>query len=109
VAALLVVWSADFLAGVMHRFAFDLDRGAGGLFWFAIQLAGQIIVLALFIRVLGTWVGVGRYTGWMRPMYRVTDWIVEPLRRALPNVGMFDISPLIAWAILTLILRALPG
>jgi uncharacterized protein YggT (Ycf19 family) len=44
----------------------------------------------------------------MRPAYVLTDWIVEPLRRALPPLGVFDLSPLAAlfvvWAIQRLLL-----
>jgi uncharacterized protein YggT (Ycf19 family) len=33
----------------------------------------------------------------MRPFYWLTDWIVEPLRRIVPQVGRFDLTPIIAW------------
>jgi YggT family protein len=36
----------------------------------------------------------------MRPAYALTDWLVEPIRRVLPPVGMFDLSPLAAWFVL---------
>jgi YggT family protein len=44
----------------------------------------------------------------MRPAYLLTNWLVEPLRRILPPMGMFDLSPLAAlfvlWAIERLLL-----
>jgi uncharacterized protein YggT (Ycf19 family) len=33
-------------------------------------------------------------------MYWLTDWIVEPIRRILPTMGQFDLSPLAAWLLL---------
>jgi uncharacterized protein YggT (Ycf19 family) len=36
----------------------------------------------------------------VRWSFTVTEWLVRPLRKRLPNVGMFDISPIVAWAIL---------
>ena len=50
--------------------------------------------------MVGSWFGVGRYRGWMRPFYWLTDWIVEPLRRIVPRVGMFDLTPIIAWIVI---------
>jgi YggT family protein len=36
----------------------------------------------------------------------MTEWLVAPIRRVLPPVGMFDLSPLVAWLALT-VLRSL--
>jgi YggT family protein len=38
----------------------------------------------------------------MRPIVFLTDWLLEPLRRLIPPLGMFDISPLVAWLLLIL-------
>ena len=59
-----------------------------------------ILVAALWVRVIGSWLGAFRYNRWIRPAYFLTDWIVEPLRRVLPPFGAFDWSPLAAWAAL---------
>jgi uncharacterized protein YggT (Ycf19 family) len=36
----------------------------------------------------------------MRPIYWLTDWIVEPIRRILPPTGAFDFSPVVALVVL---------
>jgi len=59
-----------------------------------------VLVAALWVRVIGSWLGAFRYNRWVRPAYALTDWIVEPLRRVLPPFGAFDWSPLAAWAAL---------
>ena len=33
----------------------------------------------------------------------LTDWIVEPIRRILPPLGMIDFSPMVAWLVLSLL------
>jgi len=58
------------------------------------------LIIALIVRVIGSWFGKGRFNRWMRPAYRLTDWIVEPLRRFVPPIGMIDITPLVAWLLL---------
>ena len=69
----------------------------------------DVLVVALWVRVIGSWFGAFRYNRWVRPAYFLTDWIVEPIRRVLPQFGAFDWSPLAAWAALwvlkTLIVR----
>lgn len=72
----------------------------------AVNLVYRILFLALFVRVIFSWFGVGRYNRWMRPVYWLTDWLVEPIRRVLPPFGMFDLSPLVALVVLW-VLRAL--
>jgi len=63
----------------------------------------SIIMAALFVRVISSWFGISRYRRWMRPIFVLTDWLVEPVRRILPPVGIVDFSPLVAWLILILL------
>jgi YggT family protein len=56
--------------------------------------------LALIVRVIASWVRMSPYSRWVRWSFILTEWLVRPLRKRLPNVGMFDISPIVAWAIL---------
>jgi len=62
-----------------------------------VHLAYRILVLAILVRVIASWFGAVRYSPWIRPAYILTDWIVEPIRRVVPPLGPFDISPLVAW------------
>ena len=39
----------------------------------------------------------------MRPAYALTDWLVGPISRVLPPMGMLDWSPLAAWLVLWLL------
>jgi YggT family protein len=49
----------------------------------------------------------------MRPVYALTDWLVEPIRRVVPPLGMFDLSPFVAlivlWGLRYILLAALGG
>jgi len=83
-------------------------QNASGRAWVQLGLSAafSLLSLALIVRVIGSWLGIGRYTRWMRPCYWLTDWIVEPIRRRLPPFGALDVSPIIAYVIL-LVLRSL--
>ncbi|MSR06781.1 MAG: YggT family protein [Gemmatimonadetes bacterium] len=69
----------------------------------------RLLQLALIVRVMGSWVGAGRYSRWVRPAYVLTDWMLVPLGRIIPPVGMFDITPIIAWFGLNILMRLVTG
>ena len=96
-------WFAEVAAGVIFAFSGGPRAGVALL----IVLAYRVLVVALFVRVLAGWLDYHRYTRWLRPVYVLTDWVVEPLRRVLPPFGRFDWSPLAAWLVLMLLERIL--
>jgi YggT family protein len=59
-----------------------------------------VLMTAILIRVIGSWLGIGPYNRWMRPVYVLTNWLVDPIRRILPPLGMIDFSPMVAWLVL---------
>ncbi len=83
-------------------------RTAGPSAWaqFLVTTATQVLMLAILVRVIGSWVGAGDYTPWMRPFVVLTEWLVAPIRRRMPPMGPFDLSPIVAYFALIL-LRAL--
>ena len=130
-ASIVLVSGFRWVAGVIARVSYAAGAGPAGLFWVGVHGAGQVVLLglvafdlagavvgvhgagqlvllALIVRVIGSWFGIGRYNRWMRPAYVLTDWIVEPLRKVIPPIGMLDITPLVAWFILGFLLNALP-
>jgi YggT family protein len=106
---LLVIVAADWLASMLFVTGRAAAAGPRGIIRLVIYYGGQFLLLALIVRVIGSWFGVGRFNRWMRPAYVLTDWIVEPLRRVMPRVGMFDVSPIVAWVIILLLRGFLLG
>ena len=86
-------------------------QDADGITWlrFVISGATSLLMLAIMVRVIGSWVGAGRYNAWMKPFYFVTDWIVEPIRRRLPPMGALDLSPVAAYFLLFVLREILLG
>lgn len=97
VGGIVLITMSEWLAGMSRRVAGAGPRGTVRL---VVYYAGQLVVIALIVRVVGSWLGVGRFNRWMRPAYFLTDWIVEPLRKIIPPLGMIDISPIVAWLLL---------
>jgi uncharacterized protein YggT (Ycf19 family) len=77
-------------------------REAGVEAWLRLLFgaATTLLMAAIVARVAGLWLGLGRYHRWMRVAYRLTDWLIEPIRRRLPPTGMLDLSPLVAYVLL---------
>jgi len=98
----LVGWGAS----AWGRYAGLVGTGPQGWAILAINASYSLLMLALIVRVIGSWFGAGPYRPWMRPAYMLTDWMVTPIRRLLPQTGMIDFSPLVAWVLL-IVLRGL--
>lgn len=103
---LLIGASAIFVVG----FARDLltsiylaaNAGARGIGILLVRAGFAVLQLALLVRVLTSWFG-GAYRWHGRLAFRLTEWFLGPLRRVLPPVGQVDLSPLVAWFLLSLL------
>lgn len=100
VAGLLLLVLARWIEGLLISLAAATRFGPLGVVRLAVDLAYRILVLALIVRVVGSWLGASEYNRWMRPFYALTDWLVKPLKRVIPPIGMIDITPLVAWVVL---------
>jgi len=60
----------------------------------------RILAFAIFVRAILSWFAIGRYNLFMVLLDDVTEPLLSPLRRVVPRLGMFDITPLIAIIIL---------
>jgi YggT family protein len=67
----------------------------------------RILMVALLVRVIGSWFGVSPYSRWVRPFVLLTDWLLVPLRRVLPPFGPLDLSPMVAYFLLWIAQQAL--
>jgi len=77
------------------------------------SLLCQVVLLfevALFARVILSWFPLqpGSVMGKVnRFLIRVTDPVLEPVRRMLPRMGMFDLSPILVFLALEIVVRGL--
>lgn len=102
----LVTSLANTLAGVL----LSLSRHA------VVPVIGYVLyglvslyVLLIFIRIIFSWVMVSYSNRVMRFLVNATEPMLGPLRRIVPLVGNFDISPIVAFLILWLIQGAIAG
>ena len=77
-----------------------------------INIVAQALVLAIFVRVIMSWVPVRLPLGLNDLVWNVTEPVLAPIRRFMPIAGGMDFSPFIALLLIqiitSIILRVLP-
>ena len=106
VGGLILFALLDFLGTVIAQVGWGMSSpGRFGLL--VVSWAFLLLKVALLVRVISTWVRVSPYSKWVRWSYVLTDWMLDPIRRLLPRFGPLDISPLLAFFLLSLLQSAL--
>jgi YggT family protein len=94
------------IVGVMGDVAqHALGRAIGHLLYGLLTLYSLLI----FIRIVFSWVSFSSSNRIMRFLVNSTEPLLGPLRRTIPPVGMFDISPFVAFIIIWLFQAAIQG
>jgi YggT family protein len=83
--------------------------GPGGILVFLASATVALLRIALLVRVISSWVRVSPYSRWIRWSYGLTEWLLAPLRRLVPTIGMIDITPIIAYYVIALVGNYLVG
>lgn len=102
----LVASIANTIAGVVV----SVGRGA------VVPILGYVLYgllslysLLIFIRIIFSWVMMSYSNRVMRFIVNATEPLLGPLRRMVPPVGAFDISPIVAFLIVWLFQAAIRG
>lgn len=79
---------------------------------FLITLAVNIVRVykfAILARVLISWIQVNPHNRLVVMIYQITEPVLKIFRSILPNMGMLDLSPLLAFFALDFLQQALMG
>lgn len=87
------------IGGVLFAVSSHKPNMASGIIGYLVFGLLGLYTVAILVRIFFSWVGASYSNRFYRLMVRITEPLLGPLRRMLPTVGMFDISPLIAYAI----------
>jgi len=68
----------------------------------------NVLLMAIFVRVLLTWFPIDQSNPIVRVLFDVTEPVLAPFRRIIPKIGMFDLSPIAAMLIIQFIVQHLP-
>lgn len=100
----LWIWSAVLLLSLLLTVSNGLFpmSGTSWILGFVYHLC-RILSFAIFIRALLSWFTVSRSNLLVVLLDEISNPILRPLRRIIPRLGMFDIAPMVAIAILYII------
>ena len=79
------------------------QNGSAGIFHLLVSWAFRILWIALIVRVISSWLPISPYSGWIRWSYALSEPILAPLRRVVPNLGGLDITPILAFFLLNIV------
>jgi YggT family protein len=111
IVGVLIVSLAQWAVSSWYSVTGAAHAGRRAMIALVVQVAYDLLFFAILVRVVASWLGRFRYSPWLRPVYWLTDWIVEPIRRLLPATGPIDFSPLVAllalWALKQFVFQVL--
>jgi uncharacterized protein YggT (Ycf19 family) len=102
------IWQIAAIVRDIYR-AFTFDRFSP---LFALKMlvfiVGDSYILAILLRLILPFLGVGYGNRFMRFLFRITEPLLKPLRRYL-TFGMFDLSPMVALMGVKLLMGIIAG
>jgi len=60
----------------------------------------QILTWAIIARALMSWLPISQDSPLVQMLYRVTEPIIDPIRKMMPQTGTLDLSPMLAIIVL---------
>ena len=110
VAALVVLWAARTLLTwalqlvvLIPVWVLQPLGSIGAMLRFVLGLLFDLYGLALFVRVLFSWIQVPYSSKVTRFLWTITEPVLVPIRRALPVFCGLDLSPIVAFLLLRLL------
>lgn len=95
VGGLLVLSGVAFIRDLVATLAYAIQSRS--VLKVVVEWTFGILQIALFARVIASWVGGSAYSKWWRWAFVITEPILAPLRQVIPTIGMFDITILVAY------------
>ena len=103
VGGILLLSFIDLIRTEVVRSMIASQDGSAGIFHLLVSWTFGILKVALIVRVISSWLPVSPYSGWVRWSYALSEPILAPLRRIVPNLGGLDITPILAYFLLNII------
>jgi YggT family protein len=97
------------IAGVLHALSSGSAAAPVAIIGYLLYGFLGLYTMLIFVRIIFSWFAVSYANRLMRFLFRSTEPLLAPLRRTIPPVAMFDISPIIAFVIVWLLQAAVVG
>jgi YggT family protein len=95
--ALFTLSALGMIAALVQELGMASMLGAAGILVLAVRWTFGLLRLALLVRVLSSWFPALAASRWIRWSYAATEWMLRPLRRLIPSIGVIDVTPIVAY------------
>lgn len=72
-----------------------------------VRILAWVLNIAVFVRVLISWLPISRENQFIVLLYEITEPILGPIRRVLPSMGGFDLAPMVGLMLISLAERVI--
>ena len=104
VGGIILIWLLGFIRSQVQAVAFASATGPRGYLRLIVAWIFGVLQIALLARVLMSWIRSSPSSWWVRWSYALTEPYLRPLRQLIPPIGgMLDLTPLVAYFVLSLI------
>jgi YggT family protein len=103
VGGILLLSFLDLIRIEVIRSMVASQEGSAGIFHLLVTWTFSFLKIALVVRVISSWLPISPYSIWVRWSYLLSEPILAPLRRVVPNLGGLDITPILAYFLLNII------
>lgn len=94
---IVIISGLDFVLEGLASMIFAASAGPTGIFVMLVRLTFDVLRLAIIVVVLVSWLPISPFSGWVRWAFALTEPLLAPLRQIVPRLGMFDITPFVAY------------
>lgn len=102
IGGILLLSLLDFILIQVARSMIASQNGAAGIFHLLVSWTFTILKIALIVRVISSWLPISPYSRWVLWSYKLSEPILAPMRRVVPNLGGLDITPILAYFLLSI-------
>jgi YggT family protein len=102
IAGILLISLLQFIGSILGQLLFGI-QDPGQLPKLLLSWGFGALRVAILVRVLSSWLPVSPHSRWIRWSYVLTEWFIRPLRQIIPRIGMIDITPIVAWFLLSIV------
>jgi YggT family protein len=105
-SSLILAWLLKSVELMLVLLALDVGAPLGAFLWAIPELVNltiNIFLFAVLIQVILSWVNPGAYNPASDLLYKLTEPLLRPARRILPDMSGLDLSPMLVMIGLTLL------
>jgi len=103
IGGILLLTLIDVIRLEVVRSIIATSEGSAGIFHLLVSWTFTILKAAIVVRVISSWLPISPYSAWVRWSYRLSEPVLQPLRRVIPALGGLDITPIVAYILLNVL------